>query len=591
MLLAVLFTWPAAWTLSSAAVGSVEGDGVKHLWNLWWMRAEFWGGTPGLLTTFVNFPEGMALYPIEPSNGLLAVFSPFGVITTANLLAILHLTLTGLCSGWLGYLVSERRVGGLLAGALVQGSAFSAFTLHVGVGELRQFWWIPLGLACVVKVKQTLETRWFVALGLSLVGATLSCFYHGFFLATGVAVYAICTLRLWPRLLLGYLLCVVLSLAVVIPVIRSFSQSFGGEAEREKADLVTWMRDWRGAQFEEYRQAALDPIDLVRPRREARATLDRQALAYSGGRYVGVLAVVVAVLGFAAAPRRAWPWVAVGVVALILSFGTVLWWNGELWKSSGGRLVLPLAYVNRLLAWFAEPLNFPSRFLSLATVALGVLAALGARWRVVWVLVPLSIIDGLYNELVPWPRASFSLARFEGLAPPEGAMVDLALALKASDPSSATRGSNVVASIDPETRTRSIAAQAELGRPIQGMPVERVDHWATDGLAWVRVLPLIDALTRGNADPAADWRADLWLLRERGFRSVMLSSGSQEDKRVVTSLDAILGPSTRAENGRLWTLPEVQSEAAERERWAAAQHQRVAKAKPAEMGVQFPGPP
>ena len=288
--LALLLTWPAAAHFRTAAVGSPDGDTVKHLWTLWWMRAEAFGGVSGLRTTLVDFPVGFDLWPIEPSNGVVAALIPLDPVPLSNFLAILHLSLLGLAAGWLGHLVSERRMGAHVAGALTQGSSFVAFTLHVGVGELRQVWWIPLGLACLLRARETLEARWFAALGASLVGATVSCFYHGFFLATAVAVLALATIRPSRRLLAGYALTALLSVAVVVPVVHRFSTSWA-PADEQRDDFRTWMS--RRYELDTYRGAALDPVELFRPRDGAP---DRQALSYTGGRYLGICAAVLALL-------------------------------------------------------------------------------------------------------------------------------------------------------------------------------------------------------------------------------------------------------------------------------------------------------
>ena len=66
-LLSVALTWPLALTLRSESIGSPHGDGLKHLWTLWWIRAEVMAkGAIPFQTQLLNYPEGMALYPIEP---------------------------------------------------------------------------------------------------------------------------------------------------------------------------------------------------------------------------------------------------------------------------------------------------------------------------------------------------------------------------------------------------------------------------------------------------------------------------------------------------------------------------------------------
>lgn len=590
LVLALVLTWPAAAHLRSQAVGSVEGDGVKHLWTLWWMRAELLTGELGLQTTLVNFPEGIRLYPIEPLNGLLSVLLPLDPVPLSNVLAIVHLTLLGLCAGWLGRLVSERPLGGFVAGALAQGSAFAAFTLDVGVGELRQVWWVPLGLACLVKARGTLAPRWFGALALALAGATLSCFYHGFFLATAVSVYALSTLRPWLALLGGYAAAALLSIAIVVPVIRTFSESYAPAEERS----ITTFSEWMSTRYEleTYRGAALDPVELLTPRDGTAA--DRQTLSYTGGRYIGWLPLFLAALGVAAAPRKAVPWLLVGAAGLVLSLGTVLWWNGAIVSIGGGRAVLPLATLNRALGWVAEPMNFPARFIVLPTVAVAVLGALATRWPRTLLLVPLAVIEVTWGDLVAYPRATITLPFIDGdaaevAALPEGAVADLTVFTRSASPGSDAIGQSWLSRMDPESRTRAIATQLVLDRPFSTIPIERIDHWGPEGVYWTAALPIAAALGGASVDEDG-LRASAFLLADAGYGVVVLTHGCENGPpAVATVLDRALGTRTVAGCATVWPVPAAGAPP-EAERWRKEQVERVAKEEPPRMGPQYAPP-
>lgn len=609
LLAALILTWPMALHPAGEAIGSIDGDAPKHLWNLWWMRAEFWRGPWGLQTDMVNFPDGMRLYPIEPLNGALSVLLPLPPVLLSNLLALLHLWLLGVCAGWLGRLVSGSAVGGMAAGLLAQGSSFAAFTLHVGVGELRQVWWIPLGLSIAVQAREHAlndgvmgrawgrTLRWYAALGLCLAGAVLSCFYHGFFLSTALAIWALVTLRPSLRLLGGYMLALALSLGITLPVIKTFSGSYepAQQSAERREGFVDWMQSWRQP-VETYRLAALDPAQTLTPRTAERRGAgqpgaDRQKLAYTGGRYLGLLAVGLALAGLVAAPPRALPWLLVTLAGLVLSMGTVPWWQGEQVTLGGGRVLLPLAWINRALAWAAEPLNFPARFLSVTSLGIALLAGLAvARWPALRWLVPLAVADIAWNDLVPWPRATFPMPDAAGLTAGEGAVWDASMVAKAAASHQGAENA-VIAGIDPETRLRDMAAQMQLNRPTQAMPVERVDHWATSGMAWSRALPLAEALAAGR--PSGDHREDLWLLRARGFDRVVLThdrqSGPQPQQRAI--LDRLLGPGVSAPNATIWIVPAVDATPAEQQAWTEAQAARLARFAPATLAPQDQAPP
>lgn len=538
-----MLSWPAVTHLGTAAVGSPESDTIKHLWTLWWMKAQLSSGG-GLHTTLVNFPEGLTLFPIEPLNGLLSLALPFHTIVNANLLALLHLTLTGLAAGWLGRLVSGHDRGAYAAGALLQGSAFVAFTLHVGVGELRQVWWLPLGLGCLFQAHHTRAWSWFVALAAALAGCALSCFYHGLFLATAVSVWALCTLRFSLRLWVGYALAAGLSLALVVPTVRAFSSSFGQGRPQE-------MFGTRGQILLDYRAEAAHLDDLVRWKEPKLQPIARQERAYAGGRYLGVVALLLAGAGAVAAPRRALPWLAVGAVGLVLALGSVLWLGGDKVLVNGMALQLPLAWLNDALARHAEPINFPARFLAVPSVAIAVLGALAMRWRWFRWLVPIALIDIAAHDLAVWPRRTLTLPDMHGLdattlsaAGIAGPLADLALAAESNE----------------ETRTLAVAAQLATGLPTQAVPLERLDDWAPEGNTWLRKrkIAVLGNLARPGivAPTPEELDADLAALRGRGFAAVMLTHReARGDQAAEELLTAACGPPVRGAHATVWRLP------------------------------------
>ncbi len=555
--LAVLLTWPAPIRFWSEAVGTLEGDGLKHVWNLWWMRAELFDGAPGIRTLFVNYPFGMDLFPIEPLNGILSFLIPLPPVPLSNLLALLNVALVGVCAGWLGRLVTGHDRAALAAAALMQGSSFVAFTLHVGVGELREVWWIPLGLGCLLEARRTLDWRWFLALGGALALSTLSCFYHGFFLATSVAVVALATLRPAPRLLGGYVLAAGLSLAIVVPVIKTFSQSYAPAEQRRETSFAAWM----GARFEpeSFRGASLELDQLVSPRRTLREGAERQLYAYGGGRYVGVLAILLALAGVVAAPRLAAPWVLMTATGVVLAMGTVLWVDGE---PASPRVILPLTWINRALQFYAEPLNFPSRYIVVASAGFAVLGALAVRrWpALVWV-VPFALVDVALNDLVPWPRDTFALPDTRGLKAPTGAVADMTPMTRSGGKhpdAVGDNGASVSGWIDAQSRARAISAQIEVGRPISTVPIERAEMWALEGLHWTAVSPLASALA-GHPATDDDLRRSVWALRDRGFGSVLVthSCDVRVEARPSAVLDPLCGPPARSACATVWTLPDL----------------------------------
>lgn len=513
------------------------------------MRHELWTGDWGLHTGLINFPNGIDLYPIEIANGLLTAWWPISPVVAANLLAVLHVALTGVCTALLSWRVSQSRIGAHVAGALAQGSAFTAFTLHAGVGELRQAWWIPLGLAAAVTARDSLQLRAFVGVGVTIAATTLACFYHGFFLATAVAVYALCTPARSRALWLGWAAAAGAALLLAGPVVALFATSYGHGGPDQGLGFAAWVRS--GLPTDSFQVTSLQPHELILPDLSLTTDLGRPFEPYLGGRYVGVLALVLAALGLAAAPRRVWPWAVVVVTGIVLALGNTLWVAGHLVQPT---VILPLAVLNKVLAFVAEPLNFPVRYMAISVTALAVLGGAAARWRPVLLLVPLVLVDVTANDPVPFPRSIFPLQGLDDVRAPPGAVAELTWA---TSQDAVLQPHDPVSLFDASHRVRSLAAQILLNRPFQTIAIERVDHWAFDGLMWTAATPLARSLA-GTPMLAADLEASVFLMRERGFGSVLMTRvcGGPRDLVTEDRLTALLGPSRHGNCGDLWLLPD-----------------------------------
>ena len=567
LVLAFLVTWPAAAHFTTQAVGCAHSDTPKHVWTLWWMRKELAEGVSGLRTTLVNFPEGMDLYPIEPLHGLIAWLVPLQAVALSNFLAIMNVFLVGVCTGWLGWLVARRPMGALVAGALAQTGSFVAFTLHVGVGELRQVWWIPLGLCVLLRARESLAWGWFVGLGLVMGGATLSCFYHGFFLAMAVAVVALLTLRLEAKLLGGYVVAALLCAVIVFPVVQTFAGAYAPDAHQAKPGFLTWMQV--RAPLETYPMSSLELGHLFEGRARVFDESQRQLYAYGGGRYLGWASLALAVAGVASAPRKALPWLAVGIVGIVFAMGTLLWHDGAVVQP---RILLPLATLNRALAYFGEPLNFPVRFLALTTIGVAVLGALACRWRWSLALVPLAMIEVNARSGAPWPRDMLPMSDMAPVTAPPGAVADLTYIFHGAE-------TTVSHAYDARDRARVLGAQVSLDRPFQTTVIDRVELWGGSGYYWTVALPITKLLREGMTDPEAT-RESAWLLRDRGFASILLTHPCDDpgagQSAWAAQLDAQLGQRQVGRCGHLWALPEIEATPEQAATWKQAQEARLA---------------
>jgi len=600
-LLTLILSWPSLTRLGAAALGAGGADGPKHLWTLWWMRRTVLREHAFPFTTdYVNFPYGMELYPIEPLNGLGAILLGFApLVTAANLLAWGNLTLIGVCGGLLGRALARRDAGdagdtedhgdaglwgGLAAGTLLQGAAISLFTIHVGVGELQHLWWLPLGFTAWLALRREPGAARAVALGLALSGAVLSCFYHGFFLAVGVSVLSLITLwaggvKRTGKLLGAYLLAAGLSLAVVAPVTTSFATSYGTD-ERQPVPLKDYVLGDHNQPLTDPPAARLEPAQLVVPQRGRRASASASTAAYGGGRYMGLFAAALVLGALILRPRAYLPWAAVGVVGALIAMGSYLVADGEeVLNAAGVRYQLPFLWLNRLLGYLAEPLNFPVRAVALtataAAAAAGLVASASVKGRslgpVAAALALLSVVDVQVNQLNARPMAAFELTQWPELAElseTDGAMVDLTMAWNT----------------DLETLMGGLSAQLSHGQKIQAVPIERLRYFALEGQYFVQALALAAdsrAAQRGNITLDREtYRGDIALLRDAGFERVLIQGiGPRRDvpMPIRDALSGLFGqPEINGENAVVWALPEVAFTEAELTAWKAEHEQAMA---------------
>lgn len=564
-------SWPVLIRPGEAALGNLHADGMKHLWTLWWMRESVW--TEGHLpfqTTLVNHPFGMDLYPIEPLNGLLAVALPFlDIVVLSNLLVFLNVTLTGIAGAWFGRELSGSKLGGLVSGTLLQGSAVMAFFVHVGVGELTHLWWLPLGLGVLVRARRTRHWPWFLALAGCLIGAMFSCFYIGFFLAMSVALWALATLwagKETPKLLALYVGAAALSIAVVVPVTKAFSASYK-TGDVPDVGLESYVFEEHGQPVTDPPSARLEVGQLLDYGREASR---REEAAYGGGRYLGVLPLVLALVGLVRRPKEALPFIAVGGVGVVLAFGTYMVDGGEAVLSGGARMRMPLLWLNRVLGYLAEPLNFPTRFLAMTVTAVAAMAALalrpgGHKWQLgLLVLAPLAVGEVATGDLVPWPWDRFAprdAHELEALRDAgDGAVIDVALLVRP----------------DHENRWSALSTQIAHGKATQAVPIERIEFFAREGYVFVGTRKLLRDLqpvyeNDRSAHLSGTYADDIAVLRAAGFRWILVSYRSGNEAvpaHIVDELTRFAGPPVAKGRGlAVWELPESTASEEQTQQW------------------------
>mgnify|MGYP000129685098 CR=1 FL=1 len=379
-----------------------------------------------------------------------------------------------------------------------------------------------------------------------------------------------------PRLVGQYLVAAFLAVAVVIPVTQSFSSSYKTGTVPD-ISLMDYVTQNHGQPVTDPPAARLEPAQLLQPNRKANS---REMEAYGGGRYLGFLAVGIALIGLLRSPKKAVPWLIIALVGIVFAFGTYWTLNGlEVRNANGIRLVMPLFWLNRVLGYLAEPLNFPTRFLAMTAVsisALGSLAFKRPRWLILVVLAVVEISWGSLNGY-PWHRLSPREASvLSVLKDQEGAVLDLSLAARS----------------DMENRFNALGTQIVHGKKLHAVPVERVEYFAREGQIFVQATKLFQDLKpfyeNRDGQLTGDYRNDLAILQDAGFAWIVVgyrNGAERMPQGIITALEQICGPAVALGNGiGAWKLPTVQYSEEELALWKQ-QHELMIKA----LSLKMPG--
>jgi hypothetical protein len=254
-------------------------------------------------------------------------------------------------------------------------------------------------------------------------------------------------------------------------------------------------------------------------------------------------------------------------VGVLMATGSYLTADGEaVLTDSGARMRMPIFWLNRLLGYYAEPLNFPVRFLAVTVTALSAAAALAVRrWPLLMILVPLAVLEVGWGQLLSWPWESFAPRDARALIPmqelEDRAVIDLALAVRS----------------DQENRFSALGTQIRHGKKMNAIPLERIEFFARDGVYFVKATSLIEDLTplynNAPGSLSGDYRADFAVLREAGFGWILVAyrNGSENlPASIVAEMDRTLGEAIIRDTGLgVWALPEVSYTQEELEAWQA----------------------
>ena len=192
-ILAVVWSWPLAWHLSTHLPGSGIGDNVVFAWNFWWMRTALASGTDFFRTSFLFAPVGADL-TLHTHTALTAfvgatVLRQLSVVAALNVTILVSLALNGFCAYMLAWRLTRDRGASILAGTIFGTSPYIAAHLN-GHFNLINAWTIPL-FALTIPPAMKGSRRWAALAGLVLaMTAYVDYYYVVYELALALCVLA-----------------------------------------------------------------------------------------------------------------------------------------------------------------------------------------------------------------------------------------------------------------------------------------------------------------------------------------------------------------------------------------------------------------
>lgn len=386
-------SWP--WPLRPThVVGSPAMEADNHLWMLWraTQAAGVWENFPvgdaRPLMDVVHLPLFALLAPIDPASAYGALF-----------VADVAIALLG------GYLLA-REAGadedGALVGMVALGTApFLGGALVFGLSEAWPIGAYALHGALLLRVARRGRAGDALLSGAALAAFALAGWYQAFFAALGAPVWLLWAWRAHRPDRRRFALIVasgVLAVALVAPAFAWFvaHADVGGLLDRP---LEAWQPrgDWRHGHG-----GGADPLALVTP------TLERTELARTA--YLGVVALVLAVVGAARPGGGRLAWWGIGLFA-ILAMGRWLTIAG---RPIGGPLPLPAAWLAVLpgagaIAGWYRAAGVASVFVA-AAAAVGATRLVHGRRGAPALAAALAVAvgaDAIGLSDAPWPRPTY----------------------------------------------------------------------------------------------------------------------------------------------------------------------------------------
>jgi hypothetical protein len=432
--LAVVWTWPLASHMASR-VPHDPGDPILVTWILWWNAhvvplTDRWWDPP------IFVPLRGAITLSEHFLGVSAFATPLQLVgleplTAYNMMLLLSYALSALFAWLLGY----RLTGSVAAGACAALTfGFGPYRAsHVPHLQVLTSQWMPVMLLGMHAYVDTGRRRWLALFGLSWVLQALSNGYYMLFLPALIVPWLVwfTPWRTAPRTALPLVLVWIGSSLLLLPVL------YGYYLTHESLGI--------GRSLEDIRQYSATPGSFVRPHPLLALWPAGRGTSAEDHLFPGLVAVVLAGLGAAAAlagfarsrrdaeprlrqpDRAAWN-ILFYAAAAVLMFALALGPGGE--QNGPASMWRPYTWLLWLPGY--DQLRVPARFAMPGTLCLALAAACSVGWwlrsggrlrtAVATIAVAAIGLEGLPERLPMFmPPQKLMLAD----APPEAAVVEI----------------------------------------------------------------------------------------------------------------------------------------------------------------------
>jgi hypothetical protein len=449
--LAAAATYPLLGRFAQAV--PLGGDSWVNYWNLWWVKHSLFDThTNPFFSPLLYYPYGASLYfhtlNLLPAAVIAPVTATLGPIVAFNCLVVLSFVLSGyFCYRLALYVLRTpetanhpaphfaNRAAAIVAGALFAVCSYRYVHL-LGHLDLLQTELLPAYILLLLKVFDGSRRRDVVLASLLLAATLLTAAYYVVFLLIATLLMMAATFiarsgRWTPALTRA---CLVLALFMVFasPVlapmlVRGLSE---GQSPNPAFDAERFSTDLLG--FVVPSPLAPQWAWMTRPlyRRLMRSESNVEIVGF-----LGFVLLALSVVGMRSAGRVTRPWIAAAIVFGILALGPVV----HVWGIALGRgitQIMPYTLLTKLP--YGRIPRVPGRFVVMATLALTIPAAFGARHalgrisRYRGIAAAALIAAGLLeNAVLPLPLAYPTLpAYFAALATSSdiGAILELPIA-------------------------------------------------------------------------------------------------------------------------------------------------------------------